>query len=176
MTIGELREAADRALARATAELKETGTVTQTFFVHLRDGKAEMYVCSADLTNSESGKDQLSRRLKSRCATGDVQAIVMTSDIFWSSLTKEQEAAKDALGLNVEQAGKAGICEVREAVFVCAETPIFQRSICQAYRREGESISLDGAPEIHETGDGSEWKARGGRFAAYWPHAATPNA
>jgi hypothetical protein len=150
VTIDELKAFAAETLDRVVSMMQKDGELHQHFYLVHRAGGLDILVITPEITNSEAAKAQLARDIRTRIAEGDVEAVVMVSDIFQTVMTSEQAKIHRALGLTVEQAGKAGLCTVTEAIMVTLESPIYRQLARQNYKREGAKIVLTGAPEIED--------------------------
>jgi hypothetical protein len=151
MTIDELKAFAARVLDESVERMRKEGDLHQSFYLLHRAGGFDFVLATADVTNSEPAKAALARKLRARIAeAGDIEAVVMVSDIWQTIITTEQAKIQRALGLTVEQAGKAGLCTVTEAIMVTLESPIYRQLARQNYKREGAKIVLTGAPEIED--------------------------
>jgi hypothetical protein len=166
MTIDELRGLVDGIFAASVRQLQETGDLMQKIHVIKHDGSIDVIVLGGDITNNAGAKSVLGRILHQRVEAGDVEAIIMASDVFWAQISDENQKIRVALGLNVEQSAAAGLCEMQEAVVVTVETPIWCHTMRQNYRRVGDRIELVGEPEMSDDG---KWRAVSGRFSGYWP-------
>jgi hypothetical protein len=177
MTIEELKETAARALQFAIERLQERGDLAHMLHLVRRSGGIEIIGSTAEVTNSEKSKGELAKILRERMAVlGDVEAVIMISDVFWAELTPAQEKMMRVFGFNVEQAAAAGLCEKFEAIMVTLESPILYQMAKQKYTHsaDGRAIMLDGAPEItDDTGNTPRNFTRfTGRFTHLFDHGA----
>jgi hypothetical protein len=175
MTIEELKKFAAVALEHAVQILVDTGDLPHMLQLVRRSGVIEIIVSLPDITNSEQNKYGLSQMLRARMAEhGDVEAVIMVSDVFWAYFTTEQEKIKRAFRLTVEQAAGAGLCERLEAVMVTLESPILYQMAKQKYIRGADkrTITLDGEPEVvDDTGSTPDGIAQfTGRFTNLFRH------
>lgn len=151
MTIETLKRYAADCLRDAIEDVRRDGTLTAMFTLFLRGGGAEMIATDGSTTNSRTGKDAVARIIRGRIATGEVEATVFRSDTFYSDdLTPETNRIRLALQLNIEQAGAAGLCTVKEAVTVILESPIYHQFMRQEYRRHEGRAELVGDPYISD--------------------------
>lgn len=170
MNLERLRGIAREELDRAVATLRETGSVMQMFTLIKRDESVEMIAVSGALTNNEGFKADLSRKIKARIAAGEIQAVMMVSDIYFAQDTSPDKVAlRKRLRLTVEQGHALGLNEKREAVMVVLESPILAAHMQQEYRRVdgGKRIELVGDPIIMSDADGT-MKRMTARFSGYW--------
>ncbi len=157
MTIPELKEQARMAFDFAVQRMRENnGDLNQMFHLVRRDGSVEILLIEGAISNSEDEKLNLSRLIRARVATGDIEAVIMMADAFVASITPENDEIRRALKMNVAEASAFGLCEKQEAVIVIMESPIYQQMLQQIYRRDpedGTKITLVGEPEIKDSSD-----------------------
>jgi hypothetical protein len=171
VTIAELKDHAARTLDHGIERLKRDGELMQMFHFVRRDGVLEVVMIDGAITNDENAKHQLGRRLKARVAAGDIEAVIHLSDMYWTSdMEPEKDKIRQALGMTVEQAGRAGFCTVHEGVMCLLESPILHQCAKQEYRRDGDRIELVGSPWVASDEDGSI-QILPGRFN-FFPYAA----
>jgi hypothetical protein len=161
MTIEELKSFSANALNHAVKILTSTGNLGQIFHLIRRTGAHEVMGVSGE-TNSDAAKNGLAAMLRHRIAEyGDVEAVIMISDIFFAEITPEKAKIKELLGLNVEQAEAAGLCTKSEAIMVMLESPILQQMTIQMYERGHHGkVTLNGAPVITDNTTGGKFAGR----------------
>ncbi len=170
MTIERLREIARKEFDRAVAQIRETGSVMQMFTLIKRDESIEIMAIDGALTNNEAWKADFGRKIKARVAAGELQAVMMVSDIYFAAnITPENDAIRQRLRLTIEDAHALGLCEKREAVMVTLESPIYAAHMRQEYRRVdgAKRIELVGEPDITSDAEGT-MQTRAARFSGYW--------
>jgi hypothetical protein len=173
-SIEELKRMAEGFGGMALDELRKSGSLMQKFHL-IGEGKIEIICSAGDVTNSEKAKGALAAQLRARIAEGDIEAVVMVSDVWITNITPEANKIKSAFRMNVEQAAAAGLCEKREAFICSLESPLYCQLTTQMYRREADRVVLDGPPEISVEDGRSGEKPNGrhfGRFMSFWPHQA----
>jgi hypothetical protein len=162
MTIEELKTLSAHALDHAVGVLTSTGDLSQMFHLIRRSGAHEIIGVAGEITNSERAKGGLSAMLQDRIAAcGDVEAVIMVSDVFYADISPEKAKVKELLGLNIEQAEAAGLCTKAEAVIVTLESPILQQLTRQMYERGPDGkVTLKGAPVITDNTIGGKFAGR----------------
>jgi hypothetical protein len=173
LTIPDLKALAQRQLDYGIERIRETGDLMQTFILVKRDGTMEMIVIDRAITNDEQQKFTLSKMLKARVAEGEIEAVIMLSDVFFADdITPQGNAIRQQFRMTIEQAAAAGLCRMREAVMCMLESPIFGQHMQQEYRRDGTRIELVGAPLIADDASGTG-KFLPSRFTGFFPRPAS---
>ncbi len=170
LTIPELQALARKTLDFGIEHIRQSGDLAQMFHLFKRDGTREIQLLTGEITNSKQAKRLFGDLLKERCRQGEIEAVLMLSDIYFSStMTPEQEKVRAAFGWNIEEASAAGLCDKHEAVMVSLESPIYVQLLRQEYRRDGKVITLVGEPMIEDDIHG---KARfSGNMAGFFERA-----
>jgi hypothetical protein len=173
MTIEKLKDLADHALEFGLGCLREKGSLHLMFQLVLRAGGIEVMMVAGDVTNSEDAKAELAATIKARAAAGELEAVIMLSDMFFAeNITPEANKIRLAFRMTIEQAAAAGLCEKREAVMVRLESPIYWLHMQQEYVRAGDRIEVKGEPVRTDSLDGGpNWQARFTNF--FGPPAAS---
>jgi hypothetical protein len=166
MTIDELKAIAAKTLDWGVQWMLEHGDLAQMFYLVRHDGTQEVIQIDGEVTNSGRQKDFLAADLRRRLATGNYAAVLMLSDTFFASISPEKELIRRKLGLNVEQAAAAGLCDKHEAVMCTVESSEYQQQSRQEYKREGEKIVLDGTVKTM-TSENPSYKSSGRFFRLF---------
>jgi hypothetical protein len=170
LTIPALKALAQRTLDYGIERIRETGELMMTFTLVKRDGGIEMIGVDGETTNSGRRKDALAKTLKARVSEGQIEAILMLSDVFFADdITPQAEAIRQQFGMTIEQAAAAGLCRRREAVYCILQSPILALWMKQEYRRDGSRVELVGAPEVQDDASGDWQVEAGGRFTGFFP-------
>ena len=169
MTPDEIRLHARSLMEKALGLFKEDAALVQIFFIHTSAG-IEIIPVPGFITQSEAGKEIISRLVRRRVQAGGVEAIFMVSDMFLSNnLTKEQFDEIRRRKLNVSEAAAAGLCTRSEAIVVLAESPLLKLSLRQFYSRDPmdpDKVELTGEveelpPQAQAHGRFTGWFAEG---------------
>jgi len=171
MTIPELKALAQERLDFGVAQIRETGQLIQRFYLVKYGGTLEGIMLGGDITNSKSAKAALGMTLKVRVAAGGIEAVIMLSDVYFSTISNENEAIRRRLNMNVEESAAFGLCERHEGVLVTLESPILAQWTRQEYRRDGKTIRLIGAPWTRDNTDPSFVRLTG-NFVNFFPQKA----
>jgi hypothetical protein len=171
MTTDELKRLAETMLKFGVERMLEHGDLQQMFNLVRHDGAMELVTLDGAISNNARGKDMVAATMRRKLATGNHAAVLMLSDAFWARTTPEQEKIRQELGLNVEQAAAAGLCEKHEAVICTVESPFYHQQARQGYRREDGRIVLDGTVETMGSDDPT-YKSSGRFFGMFPAHHA----
>lgn len=128
------------------------GSLSHQFHLLCQDHE-EIVVAEGKVTNDPQAKYQFGRALRARVARGDVLAVLMLSDTYYSrDMTPERERMRRGFGMSLKQAADAGLCTVVEAVVVSVESPILLWMGMRAYRRvegpEGKGTVIEWTGEM----------------------------
>ncbi len=166
MTIEELKSATEAILQIGIEELQATGSVMQTFHLIAADGARTVIAVTGEITNSERGKSALGKMIRQRIEQDHLVAVIMLSDVFFAkNITPEAEKIRHEMGLNVEQAHAAGLCDKHEGVMCSLDSPIYTMMLSQEYRRvpeDSDKVELVGEPIRAEN------TVLGGRLAGFF--------
>ncbi len=167
VTIPELQALARTTLDFGIEHIRQNGVLAQMFHLFKRDGTTEIQLLAGEITNSKQAKRLFGDLLRERCRQGEIEAVLMLSDIYFTStITPEQEKIRAAFGWNIEEASAAGLCDKHEAVMVSLESPIYVQLLRQEYKRDGKLITLVGEPMME---DDSAGRAQfSGNFAGFF--------
>lgn len=163
MTYDELRQHAESLLRIAIDELRETGNPTNCFHL-IGPDTTDVIVVAGDSMNNPRFKDSLALDLRQRITTMKATAYFMVTDMFLSRFRSDDKQAamkeriRRALGLTIEQAAQAGLCEAQEAIGIVGETREGRSiQVMQEYLRnptDSKQISIQGEPSIQEMAGG----------------------
>lgn len=170
MTIDELKKLALTSLDYGVKYIRDKGGFNQMFHLIPREGPAEIMMLDGIISNSAKAKGAIADLIHMRVAAGDIEAVLMISDIFYSTdMSPENYKLRKKMRWNIEESSARGLCTKHEAIAVTLESPIYQMVARQEYRRVGdpERIELVGdVVTIDTTAQG--WQVEG-RFTNYWP-------
>lgn len=171
MTIAQLKQLAQETLDYGIAEIRESGSLSQSFYLVKRGGGMDFVLVDGSVTNDESSKSALAKQLKERVAEGEVEAVIMLSDVYWAELDPKADTIRKRFGMTVKEAQDAGLCESHEGVLVTLESPILQQLSRQEYRRDGNRIELVGNALVADNASGNDtgMRALPSRFMNYFP-------
>jgi hypothetical protein len=170
MTIDELKALAETVLTTEIETLKRTGSINAKFILSKRDGAGEICVVPGGEINSREFKTAVAKHVRARIATGEITSLIFISDAFFTdNLTPEVEKIRRAFGLDIQQAAKAGLFELRECIMLQVESPILRLHITQEYKRDGETISLVGDRLVITEGENA--RVLPSKFGAWFPEA-----
>lgn len=145
MTITELRNTVQELFDYGVQQIRENGQLSLTFWLIRHDGIREVVFLEGDAINDENAKRELGLALRTRVAAGDIQAVIMVSDIYYTEdLTPEAETVRRMFHMTIEQAANAGLCTKAEAVAASLESSIINLTLRQGYRRTSAGIELVG--------------------------------
>lgn len=157
--ITDLRAMADEHMQRALAELRETATLNACYLVIADDG-TDLFVADGASINDRDFKDALGKKLRARIAETNAYAYAMISDTFVARVAANDQQAmlkeklRQRLGMTIEQAGKAGLLEVAEAITIRIETRVGRMAaLVQEYLRDpadGSKIIIAAPPRYEE--------------------------
>lgn len=164
MDLPTLESLAEKFLEYGIDTIRENGEIHLQYQLIRADGGIEIVLVDGPITNSRAGKRILSDQIRARCAAGELQAVMMLSDVFYGTTDEQGQKTMDALKLDVEQAHELGLLKKREALLLIVDSPIFHRAIRQGYRRAGRSIEIEDREELPENASG--------RMVVYFPRTA----
>ena len=170
MTIDELKDLSEFVLKSGVETLqKKHGDLCARFHLVKADGGLDIVFIEGDLINQPTAKEIMAREIRRRAAAGELQAVVLLSDVFVGRMSEQNEQIRRRLGLNVEQSAELGLCKRQEAVMVSLDSPFYRRIVTQDYTRRGREIELGERKEMDDTKPGSR---ASGRFMSFFNHEA----
>ena len=164
---------------RAGREMIVNGEDVQINVIVFAKGQNEWHLMEGDNDYNQFARKKLafSRAMKARVSKGDVEAVMVMSDVWFTKhelmnvSAKDYKASEDPFArmideVGMEAAAEAGYCEKSEALMVNAESPTDKYGLVQPYSRD-----QDGKPVFEELDESGGFAQ--GRFANFFEGAAT---